>query len=297
MTYVTCPNCGAKISVSNIQKHLDSHANGNWDRQQNRKSLDHDDPHCKYCGKEYSSRNALIQHEIRCLKNPDRIKIIISPNLHQKGRTAWNKGLTKYTDPRVARQSEVQKSISDSKTPHTELSDELDDNGKLYKNYKERLSANKSAKHKFLLTYEEFCILLKEAGIKSSDLGYSGNNYDLARYGDQGDYTFGNCRFITHKENLDERMYNGLTEKERREIKEKEKQEVARRKLERDEKRKQKQEEYQANKDTRYSNEHCSSYGTHWITNGMESRKWRPWKEEIPEGWYLGRTVKSPPVV
>lgn len=30
---------------------------------------------CKYCNKEYEAKNALIQHEIRCKMNPDRISV------------------------------------------------------------------------------------------------------------------------------------------------------------------------------------------------------------------------------
>ena len=29
---------------------------------------------CKYCGKECKNKNSLVQHEIRCKENPNRIK-------------------------------------------------------------------------------------------------------------------------------------------------------------------------------------------------------------------------------
>ena len=180
----------------------------------------------------------------------------------------------------------------------TDILNQLDDDGKLYSNYKGRVGANKSAKHKFLLTFEEFCDLLLQAGIRSSDLGYNGNNYDLARYHDIGDYTFGNCRFIPHKDNLDERLYNGLTDVERRKLREQENEAIQLRKQQRKDLSIQKQKEYESRKDPRFSGVHNSSYGSHWITNGVNNKKWRHWKDgDIPEGWRLGRIMNSGPVV
>ena len=275
------------ISCSNISKHHRSHETGKFQLNQPKYSLDHDDLFCKYCHAEKLNKISLVQHEIRCAKNPNRIPCYLS----SAGHVGWNKGLTKYTDSRVAKYSKTISESVSSRIPHTSLSDELDDDGKLYRNYQGRRSANKSAKHKFLLSYDEFCQLLKEAGIKSSDLGYNGNNYDLARYGDQGDYTYGNCRFITHKENLDERMYNGLTEKERRIQREAAAREKAKRKLEHLEARRKFLEEAEAKKNPAHSGENSPSYGSHWITNGSINRKWYPDKEPMPEGWRLGRIV------
>ncbi len=64
-----------------------------------------------------------------------------------------------------------------------------------------------NAKHKdlkFSLTFRDVHILLRKAKLYSSDWGRKGG-YDLARYGDKGGYSVGNCRFITHKEKLLER--------------------------------------------------------------------------------------------
>jgi hypothetical protein len=55
------------------------------------------------------------------------------------------------------------------------------------------------------LTYDEYCQKVRDANLKSSDLGFTGNNYVLARYNDEGDYTPGNCRFITQAENAREK--------------------------------------------------------------------------------------------
>ena len=55
---------------------------------------------CKYCGKLCKNQNSLVQHEISCKENPNRLKSKYS-------HTAWNKGLTKETDTRVAKTGQV----------------------------------------------------------------------------------------------------------------------------------------------------------------------------------------------
>lgn len=62
--------------------------------------LDHDDLFCKFCGKECKNKNSLVQHEIRCKLNPNKINTI-NKGFNNKGRIAWNKGLTEETDERV----------------------------------------------------------------------------------------------------------------------------------------------------------------------------------------------------
>lgn len=57
---------------------------------------------CKYCGRICKNRNSLIQHEIRCKENKDRL--VIKGNTSH--RASWNKGLTKETDERVKRNGE-----------------------------------------------------------------------------------------------------------------------------------------------------------------------------------------------
>ena len=81
----------------------------------------------------------------------------------------------------------------------------LDDDGKLYQKYLNKKINAKKEGILCLLSYEEFCALVENAGLKSSDLGFSGHGYVLARYGDSGNYTFDNCRFITQKDNIKER--------------------------------------------------------------------------------------------
>lgn len=100
---VECPICKRKITKINITKHLNSHTTHPKYQEslKHRQKLDHDDLVCKYCGKECKNKNSLIQHEVRCRNNPNRIKVAIGFN--NKGRKAWNKGLTKETDERLAK--------------------------------------------------------------------------------------------------------------------------------------------------------------------------------------------------
>jgi len=97
---VKCPICGQEISKSNYSKHERRHKNHPESFKQG-----HDGLICQYCGKECKNQNSLVQHEIRCKENPNR-KDFIKPKFNNKGRVAWNKGLTKETDERVKKNGE-----------------------------------------------------------------------------------------------------------------------------------------------------------------------------------------------
>lgn len=99
-TKIKCELCGREISKSNFTRHLETHKNGNFDKWVNQAHLDHDDLFCKYCGKEYKNKKSLVQHEIRCKENTDKINVIVE-GFNKRGRVAWNKGLTKETDDRI----------------------------------------------------------------------------------------------------------------------------------------------------------------------------------------------------
>ena len=58
------------------------------------------------------------------------------------------------------------------------------------------------------LTWQDVAQLLDEAGITVDDIGRGSDQYNLARYGDTGPYTIGNCRFITKRENIQERDHS-----------------------------------------------------------------------------------------
>lgn len=107
-TKIKCEYCGREISKSNYSKHIRSHENGNFDKYKSKTiyHLDHDNLFCKFCNKEFKNKNSLVQHEIRCKHNPNKIKI--KNNLQEdnnkiknKEIRPWNKGLTKETDERI----------------------------------------------------------------------------------------------------------------------------------------------------------------------------------------------------
>lgn len=60
------------------------------------------------------------------------------------------------------------------------------------------------------LTFEDYTDLAAIAGLKRADqIGREfDDQYQMGRIGDRGGYTMGNCRFITKRENLEERRIN-----------------------------------------------------------------------------------------
>lgn len=64
------------------------------------------------------------------------------------------------------------------------------------------------------LSLDDYIALAKQAGITSPDMiGKSVEKYQMGRIGDTGNYEIGNCRFITMRQNLDERRINGGNKK------------------------------------------------------------------------------------
>lgn len=116
-----------------------------------------------------------------------------------KGRTPWNKGLTRENNPIV---DNISKSLERVKSP---LEQKLDDDGKLIQRWRNKCVNAKKEGIKCNLTFEEYCQLVDDAGLVSSQLGFTGQDYVLARYKDSGNYEIGNCRFITQQENSDEK--------------------------------------------------------------------------------------------
>ena len=186
----------------------------------------------------------------------------------------------------------------------------IDDDGKLYRKFSNKSVNAKKENIPFLLTFDDFCTLLKDAGITSSQLGFTGDNYVLARYGDKGNYEVGNCRFITQIENAKERTVTDKSREASRNNVAKMNQQNAL--LSTDELgnriknspkyrayaelRKAQAEEHRkvldAQKNPSYTGNKNSQYGTYWITNGINNTKWADNKGSIPDGWRRGRVTK-----
>ena len=114
MKYTICPVCNRQISNANYNKHLKAHDKPPRYHQ----SVDHEGLNCKYCAKLCKNKNSLAQHEIRCSKNPN--KLAVPENLLSS--PSWNKGLTKDTDERVAKNAAsvsitLQQKVSDGWKP------------------------------------------------------------------------------------------------------------------------------------------------------------------------------------
>ena len=107
-SYKICDKCGEEISTLVFENHYRS-CDGSEKRKyrENPYHLDHDDLICKFCGKECKNKNSLVQHEIRCKENPQRIVIHISQAginamlLYNSQNGVWNKGLTKETSKSI----------------------------------------------------------------------------------------------------------------------------------------------------------------------------------------------------
>jgi hypothetical protein len=80
----------------------------------------------------------------------------------------------------------------------------LNDDGKLRRKYSNKRVNSAREGIEFKLSFDELCLLMKEAGIVLSNWGFTGGYYVLARFNDEGPYEYGNCRFITQYENMKE---------------------------------------------------------------------------------------------
>lgn len=100
MKYTACPICNRQIANNSYNKHVAAHSKPS----RYLRPLDHDDLNCKYCDKLCKNRKSLAQHEIRCKSNNSTLKVVVPGN--KLSHTAWNKGLTKETDERVAKTAE-----------------------------------------------------------------------------------------------------------------------------------------------------------------------------------------------
>lgn len=104
---VKCEICDQIISKSNYSKHLKRHTDNPESFNKKKYTLDYNGVlTCQFCGRKCKNKNSLSNHERLCKLNPDR-RIIRRDNFNNFGRAAWNKGLTKETDVRVAKGSDT----------------------------------------------------------------------------------------------------------------------------------------------------------------------------------------------
>lgn len=96
-----CPICGREITLINYSKHLRGHTN-HPEKYNSVYKLNHDGLSCQFCGKECKNRNSLCGHERLCKENPNRQESTFVKYNAERDH-AWNKGLTKETDERVAK--------------------------------------------------------------------------------------------------------------------------------------------------------------------------------------------------
>lgn len=75
---------------------------------------------CEFCNREFSNVGGKGAHVPYCKVNPNRTQRPKSPNAHaKKGKTPWNKGLTKNIDSRVSRPEQKGKKFGSSITGHS----------------------------------------------------------------------------------------------------------------------------------------------------------------------------------
>lgn len=185
---------------------------------------------------------------------------------------------------------------------------DINDDGKLYRKfYNKKINAKKEGID-CLLTYEEFCNLVREARLMSSQIGFTTKEkYVLARYNDSGNYQIGNCRFITQRENAQEKkiseqsrkasshniknFMNKLTEEDKNVINKKITESRHKNALIRQQKRR---EDFLKHANKSYVGERNSQYGTCWVSKDSFTKKIK--KEFLDaflkDGWIRGRKFK-----
>jgi len=75
---------------------------------------------CPHCKKSFSNPGGLGAHQPYCKSNPNRVQRAKSPNAHaKKGSVGWSKGLTKETNPELARPTLLGKQVCFGQTDET----------------------------------------------------------------------------------------------------------------------------------------------------------------------------------
>lgn len=156
----------------------------------------------------------------------------------------------------------------------------INDDGDLYRKYRQKRDTSKARGIQFNLSYEDWVFLVAEANLKSSQLG-QGAGYVLARYEDSGPYEIGNCRWVPYSINNRER---NITDKLRTALRKNAEKAAAVNRAQ----GKRNREAYEASAHPSYLNERNSQHGTKWITDGKINRKIQA-SDTVPEGFRYGR--------
>lgn len=88
-----------------------SKSNKNNLNKNNKNNEIRNDLFCQYCNKQCKSLNSLHNHERLCKFNPNRVKssFVKHNKINKNDNYVWNKGLTKFSDDRVNKQSNTLK--------------------------------------------------------------------------------------------------------------------------------------------------------------------------------------------
>lgn len=89
-TICSCIICKSQVTTNNISKHYGSKQCNNGGKFVFKKIVreNPENLHCQYCNSERKSANSLVQHEIRCESNPN--KIDVSPAFGMTGKKGAN---------------------------------------------------------------------------------------------------------------------------------------------------------------------------------------------------------------
>jgi hypothetical protein len=179
-----------------MSKHLARHERGHTTAfaAPTKYTLNHDGLDCQFCGRSCKNRNSLCNHERLCKQNPEAMKptgYAANLTIH-KGHPAWNKGLSKETDARVAKMANT------------------------IKNRNEKLGSNWTGRHHSLESRRK--IALSVAGNTRGNRSkkgyykgmYCGSSYELAYviYNLDHNIPFAKCdRYYEYEHNGSKHLY------------------------------------------------------------------------------------------
>lgn len=100
-----CPMCHHEIGINNYTRHCKV-CDGTYNPSKKAITyrVDHDGLNCKFCNKLCKNSNSLTQHELRCSKNPKKLKNTFTDYI-----VSNRKGKNKYNCPEIAKQCETMK--------------------------------------------------------------------------------------------------------------------------------------------------------------------------------------------